>query len=184
MISSGIVMSKLRSPASTCATGTFSFAAARAAAERRVHVADDDDEVGPLGLQHPLHADHHRRRLRRVRAALAGQLVIGARQRQLLEEHPRHGVVGVLAGVDEALLDRPGARAAAGISAAIFVKFGLVPTTWRTRGIAGMLSGPRAAGRQNAVLRPSANRRARSPALTTQVRSPSANRTVTSKSPS
>ena len=39
LISSGIVLSKLRSPASTCASGTPSFAPASDGADRRVHVA-------------------------------------------------------------------------------------------------------------------------------------------------
>ena len=68
LTSSGIRRLKLRRPASTCATGTCSFAAASAAGERRVGVAiDEDDPVGPLLRENPLDADEHRGRLLAVR---------------------------------------------------------------------------------------------------------------------
>ncbi len=71
--------------------------------ERRVDVADDDDEVRPLLGEDRLEAEHHRRGLRRVAAAADAEIPIRLRQRQLVEEDLRQGVVVVLAGVDEPL---------------------------------------------------------------------------------
>ena len=75
--SSGMSRSRLRSPASTCAstgrTGRPLLAEVdlrrhQGARRRRVDVADDDHDVGPLRLEHLLEADHHPGGLRGVRS--------------------------------------------------------------------------------------------------------------------
>jgi len=106
--SSGMVRSKDRSPASTWATLTPSFAAvsAQATAEftsptvrlssRRSH----DHRVWPVLQQHRLEGQHDAGRLLRMAAGAHAQVDIWLGQLQVLEEHLRHVVVVMLAGAD------------------------------------------------------------------------------------
>src|SRR3970040_1006489 len=100
--------SKLRSPASTWASGRSSFAATRAPASVELVSPEDDARVGRLADEDRLEAIEHRRPLPRVRAASDAELVGGCGQAQLAEERAGHAVVVVLAGIDE---DRPVASA-------------------------------------------------------------------------
>ena len=67
----------------------------------RVDVAEDDDQVGPLGDQHRLQPLHRPRRLQGVAAGADLEHVVGRRHAELLEEDLRHRPVVVLAGVDD-----------------------------------------------------------------------------------
>jgi hypothetical protein len=116
LISSGIVRSKLRRPASRCSTVIPSFTATSVAASV-VHVAGHDHEVGPLIEQHWLDA-LHTCGLHRVRAGADAEHVVRLGHAELLEEQLGHHAVVVLAAVDEGvaavreappqLRDRPG----------------------------------------------------------------------------
>jgi hypothetical protein len=85
LISSGIRRSKLRSPASTCATATPSFTA----------------EVGRGVGQNALERLHDARGLGRVRARPHAEVDVGPWELQVFEEDLRHVVVVVLPGVDQ-----------------------------------------------------------------------------------
>ena len=114
LISSGMVRSKLRRPASTCPTGTPSFAATSAARERRVHVAGHEHEVGLA----PRAATGSRRSITRAVCCACEpeptpRKWSGSPTPSSLEEDLRHRVVVVLAGVDEHVLERRRAPARA-----------------------------------------------------------------------
>ena len=78
--SSGIARSNERMPASTCATGTLRLRGGQRARQRRVGVAVDEHEVGPLARQQPLERVEHARGLGGVGAAAEVELVLGRRQ--------------------------------------------------------------------------------------------------------
>ena len=101
LISSGIVRSKLRSPASTWATLTPELDGDQGAGNRRIDVADDEHEVGSRIEQHGLEGGHDRRRLLRVAARSHVQVDVGRRHAEVVEEHLRELFVVVLAGVDD-----------------------------------------------------------------------------------
>ena len=86
------------------------------ARQRRVHVADDEDDVRFLPLEHWLEAFHNFGRLHGVRTGADFQILVRGWDLQLGEKTLRHLFVVVLAGVDEeridvvALLDLPQER--------------------------------------------------------------------------
>ena len=102
LISSGMVRSKLRRPASTWATRDAQLGADQRAGERGVHVADDDDPVGLLRDDRPA-----RRPPSRAPSGPRGspeptpRLTSGRGDVQLIEEHGRHLLVVMLAGVHQ-----------------------------------------------------------------------------------
>ena len=105
LISSGIVRSKLRSPASTWPIGMSSFEAVSAAATVEFTSPGHEHHVR-LGLQqHRLEPLHHAGRLLRVRARADAERVVGLADAELLEEDLGHLAVVVLAGVDEHVLE-------------------------------------------------------------------------------
>ena len=55
---------------------------------RRVHVADDDDQVGPLGEADLLERDHHLRGLHRVAAGADAEIAIGRGRSSSLKKPP------------------------------------------------------------------------------------------------
>ena len=71
------------------------------ARQRRVGVAVDQHHAGLLGGQHRFQPHQHRPRLLGVAARAGVDAVVGRRQPELLEEHPRQSVVVVLAGVHQ-----------------------------------------------------------------------------------
>ena len=85
--------SKLRSPASTCATrGPASIRVARifdggkGAGDRGVHVADDDDQIRLMRKQFLLEAFEHARRLRAVASRADTQRDVRVGKPQVAEE--------------------------------------------------------------------------------------------------
>jgi hypothetical protein len=74
------------------------------AGESRVGVAVDEPQVGTHALEHRLQRVHDAADLVRVRSRPDSEVMIGARQAQLAEEHSRQLLVVVLAAVDEHLL--------------------------------------------------------------------------------
>ena len=69
LISSGIVRSRERSPASTWASGMLALRRDERARERRVDVTDDDDGIGLVRGDDLFEREHHRRCRLRVRTA-------------------------------------------------------------------------------------------------------------------
>ena len=105
LISSGIVRSNERRPASTCPIGSEQLRGGQRGGQRRVDVAGNEHDVG-LGLeQHRLEALHDRGRLLRVRAGADAERVVGLADAELLEEDLGHLAVVVLARVDEHVLE-------------------------------------------------------------------------------
>ena len=88
LISSGIVRSKLRSPASMWPTGIMSFEATSAAAIVEFTSPGHEHDVGLLVEQDRLQAFHHTGRLLRVRARANAEHVIGLADPELIEEDP------------------------------------------------------------------------------------------------
>ena len=86
LISSGIVRSKLRRPASTWPTGMPSFAATSAAASVEFTSPGTSTTSGLRLEQHRLEALHHARRLLRVRARADAEQVVRLADAELLEE--------------------------------------------------------------------------------------------------
>ena len=104
-ISSGIVRSNERRPASTWPSGICSFDGGDRGRQRRVDVARDEHDVR-LGLeQHRLEPLHDRGRLLRVRAGADAERVVGLADAELLEEDLGQLPVVVLAGMDEDVLE-------------------------------------------------------------------------------
>ncbi len=132
LISSGIVRSKLRSPASTCATANTEFRRDQRARDGRVHVADHEDDVRPPLEQDLLEGHHDRGGLHGVGCRAHPEVHVRARNTQLLEEDLRH-----LLRRSAGRYARAGARCApaaafmASDDGAIFMKFGRAPTTLR-----------------------------------------------------
>jgi hypothetical protein len=94
LISSGIVRSPLRSPASRCATGISSFA----------------PTSGPLGETRLLVRDHHAAGLLGMAAAADAEVHVRPRQTKIGEEGIRHVRVVVLARMHDARLAPPAIR--------------------------------------------------------------------------
>jgi hypothetical protein len=97
LTSSGIVGSKERRPASTCATGTRSLAR-RAPPQRGVHVPIDDDAVWSEVHERLLQRRQQGSRLRRKAARADAEVQVGLRKAELLEEDVRQAAVVVLDG--------------------------------------------------------------------------------------
>ena len=116
LTSSGIRRSNERRPDSTWPTGDADLGRHQRAGQRRVGVAVDQHQVGPLGAPAPAPAPTS---IAPVCWAWlpepALELVVGRRQPELLEEDAGQLVVVVLAGVHEHVLGR---RRAARASAA------------------------------------------------------------------
>ena len=130
LISSGIVRSKLRRPASMWATGISSLAAVSAAARVELTSPGTTTRSGRSATQDRLQPLHHPRRLLGVAARADLEHVVGRRHAELLEEDLRHQPVVVLAGVDDRVIGPPGIRARrAAITGAVLTKLGRVPTT-------------------------------------------------------
>ena len=105
LISSGIVRSKLRRPASTWATGTPSLTAVRAQAIVELTSPTTTTASGLLLEHDRLEPLHHLGRLDGVAARADPEVDVRPGDLQLLEEQLRHPLVVVLAGVDEVGLD-------------------------------------------------------------------------------
>ena len=104
--------SKLRRPGLDVGHRHAQLDGRQGAGDRRVDVADDDHGVGPLLEHDRLEPLHDLGRLDGVRARADLEVDVGPGDAQLLEEEPRHPLVVVLAGVDQAGLDtRDGGRA-------------------------------------------------------------------------
>ena len=101
LISSGIVRSRLRKPASRCATGMPSFGADQGAGQGRIDVADDDDPIRTRRVAQPLVGDHHAAGLLRVAAAAHAEVMIRIGQTQIAEERIGHIGVVVLTGMHQ-----------------------------------------------------------------------------------
>ncbi len=71
------------------------------AAERGVHVSDDDDAVGAVRVQPCLERRHHGRGLRAVRSGPDLEVDVGLRDAEIGEQRVRHGVVVVLPRVHQ-----------------------------------------------------------------------------------
>ena len=80
----------------------------QAARHGRVHVAEDDHEVGLLRQEHLLELDHDPGRLLRVGAGAGAEEMVRLRQLQVLEERLGHHVIVMLTRVDDQGLQRLG----------------------------------------------------------------------------
>ena len=107
LISSGMVRSKLRRPASICTSGTFSFAATSAQATVELTSPDHYNAVGLLGKQNRFEAHHDGRGLPGVGAGAYRHEVVGRRDFEVAEELAGHDIVIVLAGVNEDGFEKP-----------------------------------------------------------------------------
>ncbi len=110
--------------------GDAEFGGGERAGERAVGVAVDDDGVGRFALHHRLKSLEHLRRLARVRAGADAEVVVGLRQRQLLEEDVGHAGIVMLAGVHE---DLGVVWRTTRENAAALMNCGRAPTTVRKR---------------------------------------------------
>ena len=110
LISSGIVRSSLRSPASTCAMRMPSFAATIADAMVELTSPYTTSQSGLMRHQHRLDALDDARGLHRMRARAHGQILVGRGDAEITKEVGGHAVIVVLSGVHDDLLDaeRPG----------------------------------------------------------------------------
>ena len=131
LISSGIVQSNERRPASTWATGMPSLAAARVAASVELTSPPTHDEVGRSSSRSALERLQHARRLRAVRSRADAQEDVGLGEPEVREHLGRQALVVVLPGVDDPLGD-VGALRQRRDDGAILTKFGRAPTTWTT----------------------------------------------------
>ena len=101
LISSGMPRSKLRSPASTCATGTPFFTATSVQASVELTSPTTTTQDGLEVVDDRLETAHHLGGLHRVRTGAHLEVEVGPRQAQVSEELVAHVGVVVLAGVDE-----------------------------------------------------------------------------------
>ncbi len=101
LISSGIVRSRLRSPASTCATANAPFRGDERARKRRVHVSDNEHEIGVMLGEILVERRHDACRLHGMRPGADAEMAVGCRQAKLVEESRRHLLVIVLSRVNE-----------------------------------------------------------------------------------
>ena len=129
LISSGIVQSAERRPASTCATGMPSFEAASAQARVEFTSPATTTRSGRSLEQHLLERDQHACRSgRRGCPSRPPGSTSGAGKSEVGEDVVGQPLVVVLAGVHDQLPRRR--RAAHGVmTGAIFTKFGRAPTT-------------------------------------------------------
>ena len=131
LISSGIVRSKLRSPASRCAIGMPSFDGGECTGQRRVDVSRDDQRQRTHVVENLLDALECPASLGPVASRPDVQLVVGRADPQLAQEDLRHLGVVMLAGVDDQMIERdPPGAASRRSSGAIFTKFGRAPTRY------------------------------------------------------
>ena len=147
LCSSGMRRSKLRSPASRCATGMSSFTAASAPAS--VELTSPDTTTRRAALeQHLLDADERARRLLGVRARADAEEDVRRRQPELVEEDRptcRRRSAAPCARARARARDR--APAAQRWTGAAFMKFGRAPTTKQDRGGHASMLATKAAGR-------------------------------------
>ena len=140
LISSGIVRSKLRRPASTWATGMPSLTAA--SAQATVLLTSPKTTVPARTVVHqvrfvPL---DDAGRLRAVRAGADVEMHVGRGYAEFFEEHVGHRRVVVLAGVDDSKRDAAVCVSRPRTTGASFMKFGRAPATRSRMGIIGRLS--------------------------------------------
>ena len=105
LISSGIVRSQLRSPASTCATRTPSLPATSAQARVELTSPTTTTQSGCSRDHYALERQHDPRRLLGVRPAADAEVDVRFGHSQIAEERLRHRVVVMLPGVNEDLRD-------------------------------------------------------------------------------
>ena len=103
LISSGIVQSPERRPASRWAMGMCSFAAASAQASVELTSPATTTSAGALLEQDALEGDQDLAGLLAVAAGADAQRVVGSREAEILEDLLRHPAVVVLAGVHDHL---------------------------------------------------------------------------------
>ena len=129
LISSGIVRSKLRSPASTCATRTPSLAATSAQAIVELTSPTTSTRSVGCSMSDRLERRHDRGGLLRVRAGADFRLMSGRGHAQIVERRPatssRRSAGPCAQGSRKSLRRAPQARATIG---ATFMKFGRAPT--------------------------------------------------------
>ena len=106
LISSGMVRSKLRSPASTCATGYPELDRGEGGREGGVHIAYHEHQIRKRREEDRLEPSHDLCRLDRVRRRTDSEVEVGGRNLQVAEQLARHRLVIVLARVDEERDDR------------------------------------------------------------------------------
>ena len=128
LISSGIVRSKLRSPASTWATRHAQLRRDQAQASVELTSPTTTTRSGRSSTTTGSKRHHHLGGLLGVGARADAQVDVGRRQPELVEEHVGHRLVVVLAGVHQHAGEcAAGARARE--TGATFMKFGRAPTT-------------------------------------------------------
>ncbi len=71
------------------------------ACQGRVHVPDDDDEIGTLARDDRFERDHDPRGLLRVGSGADAEMNIGLGKLEIVEEDPRHVLVVVLPRMDQ-----------------------------------------------------------------------------------
>ena len=130
LISSGIVRSKLRRPASTCATGIAELAATSAAASVELTSPGTTTRSGALGLEHAARAAPYARGLLGVRARADAEQVVGLAARRARRGRPptSRGRSAARCGRRRGAASGSRRRSAA-ITGAILTKFGRAPTT-------------------------------------------------------
>ena len=96
------------------------------AAERRIDVADDQDDVGGMIVERLVERGHDARGLHRVARGAHFEMEVGVRNLKVAKELRRHMVVVVLPGVHQSQVDR-GDVWAAWMMGATFMKFGRAP---------------------------------------------------------
>ena len=131
LISSGIVSSKLRRPASTWAIGSPVFDATSAAATVELTSPYTIASAGSSAAKAPSRATMIAAVWTACDARPDAEVEVRLRQAEVAEEDVGHRGVVVLAGVDDPLLD-PTARAGRAITGAAFMKLGRAPTTCTT----------------------------------------------------
>ena len=96
------------------------------ARERRIHVADDEHDVGGMFVERFVERGHDARGLHGVAGRADFEVQVGLGNLQIAEELRRHVVVVVLPGVHQSQLDVRDVRAA-WMMGATFMKFGRAP---------------------------------------------------------
>jgi hypothetical protein len=103
LISSGISRLKERKPASTCATGTWTFSSRQRPRQRGIGIPEYDAPVRSLPQQNLFDLDQHPPGLFGMAAAADPQVDIRFGDAKLIEKDLRHVVVIVLAGMHQDL---------------------------------------------------------------------------------
>ena len=101
--------------------------ATSAHAERRIHVADDQDDVGGMLVERLVERGHDARGLHGVAGGADFEMEVGMRHLKIAKELRRHMVVVVLPGVDESQRRSAGPSCAAWMMGATFMKLGRAP---------------------------------------------------------